>query len=436
MTDLWERLRAQAGRAVPPTGPSPHQPGEAAPPGWTWQTPLLAVRRLRLPLLPQFGALVGPVVTGGPLCLDTETTGLSGGAGTVAFLVGWARLTSAPQPEAEVVQWFLRDLPGEPDLIAAVDVELRAAGGLCSFNGASFDLPLLRGRWALAGRDFPALPHRDLLPLARRLWKRLLPSCRLADIEEAVLGIRRSGDVPGALVPALWLEYLRSGAPGDFVSPLGGVLEHHAQDVYSLLCLDLLLGALLRDPASALWSGVAAAPRPRAGLLRPAGSGLLHPDLRAPVAIDRRALVALLDPAAGEAVLTQSWLAEGREADGLALADRWKRRRDPEAATVWRALWSERRSYPALIELLKWLEHRDRSPAALTEALCLVSEGLAAPFLPRPLRQDLERRRIRLSERLSRAYTAGHDQPLRPAQSQRLVAPGPGLAPLEGPGRP
>lgn len=408
MADLWERLRAAQTRVAPTEvdspAPGPGPESEPATEGWSWVTPLVAERRLEFGLEPRFWKAVGPDLRPQDwdqvFCFDTETTGLSGGAGTVAFLVGWARLLPPSDPggipRTEVRQWFLRDHPGEADLIASVDAALRDARGLVSFNGASFDLPLLRSRWALSGRSFPETPHRDDLHPARRLWKRLLDSCRLSRLEETVLGVRRPDDVPGALVPALWYDYLRSGAGPDFTAPLDGVLRHHAQDVYSLLCLDLLLAALVSAPQSPRWAPRIGSFPERTVILRPAVDGLLHPDLAKQTAVDFWGHLALQDADASHSSLEAAWEGNDDEAVGMAWADRLKRQRDRRAVAIWQQLWQTRRSYPALEELLKWLEHKDKTEASRAEALLLVNEALKAPFLPRVWREALERRRNRL----------------------------------------
>lgn len=414
MADLWERLRAAQQRGVGPTAPeasldAPAPPApppgeEPCPPGWEWLTPLVARRTLAFDLDPGFWRAVGALVAvegwRGVLCFDTETTGLSGGAGTVAFLVGWAALVpGAPDalPRVEVTQYFLRDHPGEGDLIAALDAAFAGAQGLVSFNGASFDLPLLRSRWALAGRDFPEVPHRDDLHPSRRLWKRLLDSCRLGRLEQTVLGVHRVDDVPGALVPQLWFDYLRAGAAPDFATPLEGVLRHHAQDVYSLLCLDLVLGALGNAPEAPRWRVVRSL-ESRSNPARLGPSGLLHPDLGPYTGVDFWGLLALRDTEGADRSLEAAW--DGDEAVGLAWADRLKRRSDPRATEVWAQLWLERRSYPALEEWLKWLEHREATPEARARALELVNEGLKAGFLPTKWRDALEKRRERLQRKV------------------------------------
>jgi len=133
------------------------------------------------------------------LYLDTETTGLAGGTGTYAFLVGVGFFDG---DEFEVRQYFMRDLDEEPALLAALDPLLREVDGLVTYNGAGFDLPLLETRFVLARRRWPgALPHLDLLPAARRLWSARLSDCRLATVEQHALGFERAGDLPSSFAP-------------------------------------------------------------------------------------------------------------------------------------------------------------------------------------------------------------------------------------------
>ena len=408
MSDLWERVKAAKNRAE--TEPLPELPlpqpaaFEPAPDGWKWTAPLVAERRLNFSLEHGFWKAIGgglnPDNWFGLLCFDTETTGLSGGAGTVPFLVGWASLqppiSGELTPQVELRQWFLRDLPGEPDLIDAVDKAVSKSRGLVSFNGASFDLPLLRSRWILAGRQFPEKPHRDDLHPSRRLWKRLLGSCRLSRIEETVLGLRRLDDVPGSLVPALWFDYLRNGATPDFATPLDGVLRHHAQDVYSLLCLDLLLAALTNSPEDSRWEETFGAFPERTSMARVTVSGILHPDPGRRTPVDFWGLLPLKRSDDAEQSLMKAWEQHQSEPLGLAWADRLKRRRDSRARDIWTTLWETRKSFTALEELLKWLEHRDRSPQARAEALSRIEDALRAPFIPQVWRSALEKRRTRL----------------------------------------
>jgi hypothetical protein len=174
--------------------------------------------------------------------LDTETTGLAGGTGTCAFLIGIGNVEGV---KFVVRQFFLRDYPEEKAMLEALAEPLGACEGIVTFNGKTFDVPLLETRYALARMKSPVerLVHFDALHPARRLWKLRLESCKLTDLEAAILGINREGDVPGAEIPAIYFDYLRTGdARG-----LQPVFYHNALDVLSLAALTVELARALGD---------------------------------------------------------------------------------------------------------------------------------------------------------------------------------------------
>lgn len=161
--------------------------------------------------------------------LDTETTGLSGGVGTLAFQVGVGYLRDG---RLVVEQYLMRDYPEEPYMLSLLCDTLRPFRALVTFNGRSFDAPLLRNRLVLNRLDAGALPelHFDLLPPARRLWKLRLGSCRLSRLEEELLGVSREDDLPGALVPQTYFQYLQDRR----FEPIERILLHNRQDIVSL----------------------------------------------------------------------------------------------------------------------------------------------------------------------------------------------------------
>lgn len=177
------------------------------------------------------------------LYLDTETTGLSGGAGTVAFLVGVGYQTDS---EFLVHQYLMRDYPEERFLLENLLAVASQFPVLCTFNGKSFDLPLLFSRLRMNRLPVAALekPHVDLLHLARRIWKLRLGRCNLGRLEEAVLGEGRTGDIPGSQVPERFFAYLKTG---DF-QLLEGVLTHNGQDIHSLCRLLAHMAQMYRAP--------------------------------------------------------------------------------------------------------------------------------------------------------------------------------------------
>jgi len=184
--------------------------------------------------------------------LDTETTGLAGGAGTLVFLVG----TGAWEEEEFVLrQYFLRDPAEESAMLTALVADLAPRAGWVTFNGRAFDLPLLESRLTL-NRQRGALgvrPHLDLLTPARRLYRGRLPSCSLGHIEQHVFNIvREQADVPGALIPQMYFDYLRSGDAGE----MHRVIYHNAVDVLSMVTLaahvmDLFATPLLKAEGGA-----------------------------------------------------------------------------------------------------------------------------------------------------------------------------------------
>ncbi|MFN8412934.1 MAG: ribonuclease H-like domain-containing protein [Anaerolineales bacterium] len=165
--------------------------------------------------------------------LDTETSGLSGGTGTYAFLVGAARFING---EFVLHQFFMRDPAEEPALLEELANFLAPCEVLVTFNGKSFDAPLLVTRYSLHRIPIPfkSYAHLDLLPLARRLWRDRLPSRALKYLEEHVLGFARSSDeVPGYEIPWLYFDYLRTGD----ARPLEGVFYHNAMDIVAMSAL-------------------------------------------------------------------------------------------------------------------------------------------------------------------------------------------------------
>jgi len=187
------------------------------------------------------------------LLLDTETTGLTGGTGTLAFLVGCAWWEDGT---LRARQLFLPGPGREAPLLAAVADLATRFRAVATYNGARFDLPLLRTRALLARRGDPcaALAGWDLLRAARSLWGRRLPDCRQPTVEALACGLpREPGDVPGALAPQAWLRWLREGDGGE----LPGVLLHNRRDLRGM-------GAILAA-AAARAEAVNAGPGPDSG---------------------------------------------------------------------------------------------------------------------------------------------------------------------------
>src|SRR6266702_4569183 len=164
--------------------------------------------------------------------VDTETTGLTGGAGTYVFAAAVARPIDCG---LRVAQLFLPEPGMESAFLHALQEELEPANGLATFNGGSFDLPILRTRWVMARMpgEFSHAAHVDLLTLVRALYKHRLEKCTLRHVEQRVLGYERDDPLPSALVPDAYFDYLRAGSR-DFLEV---ALEHNRLDVISLVHL-------------------------------------------------------------------------------------------------------------------------------------------------------------------------------------------------------
>jgi len=165
--------------------------------------------------------------------IDTETTGLAGGTGTYAFMVGAGRFTAAGT--FEVRQFFMRDFDEEAAMLTSLAEWFRDVSAVVTYNGKTFDMPLLRTRFVTARLrvDLDSRPHLDLLHAARRIWKRRLGDCSLNNIERNVLDVVRRGDVPGSLIPQLYFDYLGSRD----ARPLVPAFRHNCTDVLSMLSL-------------------------------------------------------------------------------------------------------------------------------------------------------------------------------------------------------
>ncbi len=320
----------------------------------------------------------------GAVFLDTETTGLSMGAGTHVFLVGAGYFEGS---EFHVRQFFLRGPDEESSLLEALDAFLRRFSLLITFNGKAFDWPLLESRF-LGNRQFRRAPlddplHLDLLHPARRFWKRRLDNCRLSSLERQILGLERTEeDVPGWMIPSMYFAYLRSGDGRN----LRRVFYHNLHDILSLAGLTLHMNAMIANPAGGLVSHAVdflclARAYERAGAVE-------------------EALLCL------EEALHRQPETEIRCESLLQLAALYKHERRWDTAwIIWERLLDEggECSLYALIERAKYQEHVEH---AYLEALDDVQQALTLLEL-QPARRDdeqraeLEHRRGRL---ISRAY--------------------------------
>lgn len=178
--------------------------------------------------------------------LDTETSGLAGGTGTYAFEVGLGRFT---EDGFRLAQFFMRHPGEEPALLAGLSKFMDGMKAVVTYNGKSFDIPLLNTRYTLHGltSPFTGVDHFDLLPLARRLWRIRLENRTLGNVENQILGVQRSDEeVPGYLIPEMYFQYLRS----QDARPLAGIFYHNAIDILSLAGLFSHMAFLLHSPDS------------------------------------------------------------------------------------------------------------------------------------------------------------------------------------------
>lgn len=308
--------------------------------------------------------------------LDTETSGLAGGTGTFAFLVGVGRFIGQ---DFQLVQFFMRDPFEEPAMLLALEEFLAPCKTLVTFNGKSFDAPLLATRYTLQGWPSPMnnMSHIDLLHLARRLWRDRLPSRTLGNLEVQILGAKRSEEeIPGWMIPQMYFDFLRDGD----ARPLKRVFYHNEMDVLSMAALLNLVTNLLEDPQGE--RNTPASDR--------AAMGRLYEDL------------GYLDLADQyyTASLNAGLPAELRLKTILALAALRKRRGDHSRSLP---LWVQAAGeacVEAHIELAKYYEHRVKDIAAALYWTQAASTLISAPGFPPTERvlwhEELEHRLERL----------------------------------------
>ncbi len=177
--------------------------------------------------------------------LDTETTGLSGGTGTMPFMIGAGRFI---ENQFVVEQFFVRNPAEETAQLAALSEFVEGVQGIVTYNGKSFDLPIINTRYIMQrlSNPFTAVAHFDLLHFTRRIWKSRLGQCNLGNIETQILGFQREqADIPGYLVPDFYREFLFTGD----ATHMPGIFYHNEVDVLSLSALFSWLAAILEDPS-------------------------------------------------------------------------------------------------------------------------------------------------------------------------------------------
>ncbi len=341
----------------------------------------LPIDRARLGRLPGMPGPDTPL-----LCLDTETTGLGSAAGTVAFLIGigWWQ-----GDRMRLVQLLLPDLSEERALLDALAAETPPGACLVTYNGRSFDWPLLETRYRMGRRIPPPIDgHLDLLLLVRRLFRHRLPDARLQTVERHLLRRHRAPDIPSWEIPAVYHSFLRGGPAG----PVRVVARHNAEDVVTL-------GRLLAHLERGYGEGEVRRWAPAGDLVRLAR--LFRHEARFDEAVECLEIaggpIAGGDPDVAMATVELARLLRrcGRLADAGVAWSRLVTAPGPLAALGW-------------IELAKEREHRERNLAgawtATDEALLALyrSRGHGNAMQRRTLEADLARRRARLARRLER----------------------------------
>lgn len=319
-------------------------------------------------------------------CLDTETTGLGSAAGTVAFLIGigWWQ-----GDRMRLVQLLLPDLSEERALLDALAAEVPAGASLVTYNGRSFDWPLLETRYRMGRRVPPAIDgHLDLLLLVRRLFRHRLPDARLQTVERHLLRRHRAPDIPSWEIPAVYHSFLRGGPAG----PIRVVARHNAEDVVTL-------GRILAHLERGYGEGEVRNWAPAGDLVRLAR--LFRHESRFDEAVEcLRIAGGPIDGGDPDVAMAAVELARllrrcGRFVDAGVAWSRLVTAPGPLAALGW-------------IELAKEREHRERDVAgawtATDQALLALyrSRGHGSAMQRRALEADLAKRRARLARRLER----------------------------------
>lgn len=350
-----------------------------------------ALARLELPdaarwrsLVPRMLAGSRPGEGGSPVVfLDVETTALDRGAGALAFMVGLAAFVEGA---LRVEQWILTRLSSEAAMLAEVLARVVALAGpdavLSSFNGASFDVPLLRTRLRRAGLTCAPLerPHLDLLPPSRRMWRGRGPDCRLVTLERTQLGVRRVHDIAGHEIPAVFWAWLRRPGDPEVQAVMGRVADHNLADLLTLPALGSTLYGCLTAPAD-------------------------------------------LDMAVRAA---EHSLAAGRRAEALALLEAWHRRAADPA--------QRRRALLLTADLLRRDAASRARAAELWAEVCRISPG--DPAAHEALAKHLEHHAGDLARALEVASGSATPCPRRLARLRRklaAVAPPDGARSVPGP---
>lgn len=331
-----------------------------------------------------------PFELGQAALVDIETTGLSRGASVYCFLAG---LGLVENDHLIVRQFFMPDYGDEPALLDALGGGIAGSAGLITFNGRGFDVPVLDTRYALNGYAMSPLfqrPHLDLLPVARRLWRRMLGSCALSALEQNLLNVARNADdVPGYLIPSIYHEYLLTNDP----EGIARVMEHNLMDILSMVCVAIRAANVLAEDAE----------RAPSRYRDPVALGRLHE-------VDGHLEDALT--AYRQGAQASDPTARALACHHLAMLLKQAGRAD-QAADYWRAALLGDSMAP-FIELSKYLEHQLREYGQARDLVLSALDGLQAGRLrcpsPAVAQSELRRRLSRLERKLDARRSLVADQ--------------------------
>jgi uncharacterized protein YprB with RNaseH-like and TPR domain len=285
------------------------------------------------------------------LFLDTETTGLTGGTGTFAFMVG---LGFFQEDRFSIHQLFMRDYSEEKASLSLLKEMLDAFQFLVTFNGRQYDIPLLETRFILSRKSskIREIPNFDLLFPSRRIWKGAYENCRLVTLESQLLGVERTDDIPSEWIPYLYFNYIQTGDAGK----IHQVFYHNRMDILSMVALAGRIHLVYHDPQAA---------RPRKGIEHFALGRLFweHGQREKAIPCFEIALKRCGDDLSWEVM---KWLSMAFKKTG----------QGEKARCLWEEMLSYRKDVLPCVELAKYHEHRlknlDRAMIYVDEALGLV----------------------------------------------------------------
>ncbi|MBB6478679.1 ribonuclease H-like domain-containing protein [Spirochaeta isovalerica] len=296
---------------------------------------------------------------------DTETTGLSTGAGTIPFLIG---IGCVNDRRFEITQLFLADYPGEIHLLEELNRLFREDAVFVSYNGKTYDSHLINTRFLMNGLRVKKRQEVDLLYTSRRLWKNILDNCRLGTIEKEIMSITRGPDIPGAEIPDVWFDFLKTGD----TEKLERVFSHNLQDIYSLSLLLHQIEEIIEGKASHLSYDRFSLGRTLLFHNRHEGINLLQQEL------DR-----------------------GNRKAGEFLSLYWKRHGEwDKSVAIWQRMNHRGYHYFSVEELAKFYEHKAKD---YREALKYIDKILKGPVPPaQEIREKLIHRKKRLLLKLEK----------------------------------